>query len=457
MPLAVCRTPAATFSLTWDSMRLQPRYAVPNFLDGAPGQRMSLYGRKIAATLNIAKETLEDAIARAVRRRGLPEPPKSVRSDEQQQALCLTALEGPLRGPSGWGHCAEPNWERAPFADMASTIFRLKGRMPELPDLRPGGSHLRDDAAYFLAGRAAQWREIHSSEARSLREQQNADGSFHYAGPFSRGHFETTASGYEAERALKLLDWAACSGDLQIRESGIQSLERMRRYHTPRGAQTWEMPLHTPDILASAWLVRAYLRGFELTGRREFIRDATRWAITGVPFVYQWSERPVMLYATIGVLGATHWKAPNWIGLPVQWCGIVYADAITRLAEHDHTLDWRRLAEGILRAAERMQWTDGSFVGCLPDAFEILGQQRIEAAINPCALISLRRRLNGLPVDLCLAANESHRVVSPFPVVIEANKATISATAGISYQVLIDGDRIETVASKGLDSIKLGN
>jgi hypothetical protein len=240
-----------------------------------------------------------------------------------------------------------------------------------------------------------------------------------------------------------------------MRESGIKSLERMRRFRTPRGAQTWEMPLHTPDILASAWLVRAYLRGFELTGRKEYLRDAARWATTGVPFVYQWSERPVMLYATVSVLGATNWRAPNWIGLPVQWCGVVYADAITRLAEHDQTLDWRRLAEGILRAAEQMQWPDGQFVGCLPDAFELLGQQRIEPAINPCTLVTLRRRLDRAPADLCIAADQRHRVVAPFPVVIDAGKATITAISGVNYEILVDGERIVAITSKGLDSVTL--
>jgi hypothetical protein len=455
MPLAVCRTAAATVSLTWDDMHLQPRYAVPNFVDGAPGHRMSLFGHKIHATLRIVKESLEDAIVWAVTRRGLPQVPNEVRSRVKEDELCLAALDGPLRGPNGWGHCAEPNWERAPYADMASTVFRLTGRIPDLLDLKPDGSHLRNDTAYFLTGRARQWREMRAAEAYSIREQEQPDASFHYSGPYGRGHFEDTASGYEAERAVKLLDWAAYSGDVAVRESGIKSLERMRRFRTPRGAQTWEIPLHTPDILASAWLVRAYLRGYELTGRREYLRDAVKWAITGVPFVYQWSERPVMLYATIGVLGATNWQSPNWIGLPVQWCGIVYADAISRLAEYDRTLNWRRLAEGILRAAQQMQWPDGQFIGCLPDSFELLGQQRLEAAINPCALVFLQRRLAGLHNDLYLATTENHRLVAPFPVSIQERRATLNGAVGITYDVLIDGERSLTIKSKGVDVVDL--
>jgi hypothetical protein len=452
---AICRTAGATVSLAWDDMRLQPWYAVPNFLDGAPGQRMSLRGDTIRATLRITGESLEEAIVWAASRHGLPPLPPAVRSPSEQQALCLKALEGPLRGPGGWGHCAEPNWGRAPYADMASTMFSLTGRMPELKDLVADGSHLRNDAAFFLSGHAARWRDVRAGEAQAIVAAQRPDGSFHYDGPFARGHFEDTASGLVAERAARLLDWAALSGDPAAREAGLRSLDYLRRFRTPRGAQTWEVPLHTPDILASAWLVRAYLRGYELTAREDYLREATKWAITGVPFVYQWSTRPVMMYATISVLGATNWQAPNWIGLPVQWCGIVYADAIAQLAPHDRTLDWKQLAEGILRSAEQMQYADGPFVGCLPDSFDLADQQRNPTAINPCALVYLRRRLDGNTVGLCVATSNEHRIIAPFHVVIERDEARIKAVAGVQYEALIDGKRVVPTTSQSDDVISL--
>ena len=261
MPLAVCRTASAIWSLMWSDMNLQPWYAVPNFIDGAPGHRMSLHGRTIRATLRISQESLEDSIDRASFGKGLPKLPEEPRSAAAQRALCLAALEGPLRGPGGWGHCAEPNWGRAPYADMASTMFYLTGRVPPLDNLVPDGSHLRNDAAWLLSGRTKQWRDLRSAEAEAALASQQADGSFRYDGPLARGHFENTASGYEAERAARLLDWAWYSGDRKFLEAGLKSLDRLRRYRTPRGAQTWEVPLHTPDIMASAWLVRAYVRG----------------------------------------------------------------------------------------------------------------------------------------------------------------------------------------------------
>ena len=105
--------------------------------------------------------------------------------------------------------------------------------------------------------------------------------------------------------------------------AAVKTLDYAKRFRTPRGAQVWEIPLHTPDMLASAYLVWAYVRGYELTGNEEYLREARKWALTGIPFVYLWSDYPVMLYATPPVYGATNWQAPFWIGLPVQWVGLV--------------------------------------------------------------------------------------------------------------------------------------
>jgi hypothetical protein len=160
-----------------------------------------------------------------------------------------------------------------------------------------------------------------------------------------------------------------------------------------------------------------------------------------------------MAYATIAVYGATNWQAPNWIGLPVQWCGTVYAYALLLLAPYDKTLDWPQLAEGILICGEQMQYPDGPSKGCLPDVFQLPTQRRLPADINPGALVSLRLRIAGLPDDLSVGFDEKHRVVSPYPVTLEGGVARISARKGLRYQVLIDGTRIVDVESQGEDVI----
>ncbi len=457
MPLMAFATDRALAALTWTNMALQPVFATPDFLDGAPGHRAALRGTQIAATLRVRPPApLEDAILWAVQQRGLPPLPPPPRSRADQMALSLKALQGPpLRTAEGWGHCAEPRWKREPFADCASTIWRLTGAAPAPSNIVMHGSHIPNEALFFVTGRAQQWLKTKTAQTRGVIAAQKPDGSFRYSGPYQRGHFEDTASGYCAHRAVMLLDFARTTGDAAALAAGCKALEFMKRFRTPRGSQTWECALHTPDILASAQLVHAYVRGFELTGDRSYLDCARQWALTGVPFVYQWSCRPVMLFATTPVLGATHWRAPNWIGLPVQWCGYVYAYALTLLAPHDRTLDWPRLAWGILLAAEQMQYPDGEFAGCVPDSFSLADQRRHPWNINPCAIVSLRLALEGQFDGLAIAHAGSHRIVSPFPVKISGGKAHITAPTGIKYEVLVDGVRIIPITSRGTDVVDL--
>ena len=144
------------------------------------------------------------------------------------------------------------------------------------------------------------------------------------------------------------------------------------------------------------------------------------------------------------------------MGLPVQWCGMVYAYGLGLLAEHDETINWRQLAEGILIAAEQMQYEAGPSVGCLPDAFELKAQKRRAWDINPCALVSLRLRLSGKVDSLSAATDGKDRVAAPFKVTIDAGKAYIDAQKGLVYQALVNGKRIIDIKSRGRDVIELG-
>jgi hypothetical protein len=199
----------------------------------------------------------------------------------------------------------------------------------------------------------------------------------------------------------------------------------------------------------------AYVLGYELTGKAEYLALARKWALTGIPFTYLWGNYPIMVYSTPPVFGATNWVGPVWIGKPVQWVGGVYAYALTKLAPHDDTLDWNHLARGILLAAEQMQYPDGEYIGLLPDAFEIKRQQRLPARINPCAIVSLRMVLDGQLDSLAVASDSRHRVVAPFPVTLRDGKAVIDGQQGVKYQVLIDGERILDVVSQGEDVVSL--
>jgi len=455
LPLMTYATDRATVAMTWDDMELQPLFATPNFFDGSDEHYMALQGMKIEATIRVDRASVEESVAWCVKSRCLPPLPTPPRSVEQQWSLCMQALNGPLKTEAGWGHCIEPRWARHPYGDMASTVWRLTGSIPEFPEFVPGGAHIDNDAIFFVTGRAEQWLQHKSRQMEAILNRQQADGSFRYQGQYARGHFEDTASGICAQPAADLLEYAWLTGDRRALEAGVRTLEYMKRFRTPRGAQTWEVPLHTPDLLASAHLVQAYVRGYELTDNREYLEHARKWALSGVPFVYLWQRHPIMAYATPPVYGATNWQRPMWIGFPVQWVGGVYAYALAGLAAHDETLDWRQIARGILIAAEQMQYPDGPNAGLLPDAFVLESQTRVPANINPCALVSLRLVLDGQLDSLAVARDGDHRVVAPFPVTLQDGRAHIRAQAGVHYQIIVDGKRVADVQSQGDDVVEL--
>ena len=469
MPLMAFVTDRTSVAMLWEDTELQPTFAAPDFIDYAPGHRMSLKGRRIDVTLRIADGwtaggRLEDAILWAVQRRGLPPLPEVPRTREAQMALSLSAYRGRAYDPEtgGWFHAVLPGVrsmpERgAPFGDCASAIFRMTGEMPPVDRLQLGGAHVRNSTSFLVSGRARQWLQIIDGQAAQLRRTQLPDGSYRYDGKYLRGHFEDTASGHCARPAFVLLEHARYTGNQESLDAALRTLEFIRRFRTPRGSQTWEISLHTPDVLASAQLVWAHVRAYELTGEASYREAARRWALTGLPFVYQWSNQPIMAYSTIAVYGATNWQRPVWIGLPVQWCGTVYAHALLMLAAHDDTLDWRQVAEGILISGEQQQYPDGPSQGMLPDAFQLETQMRFPYDIHPGVLVQLRLQIEGRPAGLAVAADETHRVVSPFPVELHEGRATIQAPEGLTYQIIVDGQRVVDVTSQGEDVVLLSD
>jgi hypothetical protein len=189
---------------------------------------------------------------------------------------------------------------------------------------------------------------------------------------------------------VHILEAAALSADRDLMEQGLALLDKQTSLYAnsvPRGAQVWEVPLHTPDILASAYMVRAYTLGYMISRKPEHLEQARYWAWTGVPFIYLANPTAgeVGPYATIAVLGATNWKAPVWFGQPVQWCGLVYCSALHLLSQYDKEGPWSTIAQGITAAGLQMTWptNDKKRQGLLPDYFLLRPQISDGPAINP--------------------------------------------------------------------------
>ncbi|MFM7077823.1 MAG: hypothetical protein ACKO3G_17410, partial [Planctomycetaceae bacterium] len=205
-------------------------------------------------------------------------------------------------------------------------------------------------------------------------------------------------NGLSAMTAERMLDAAALSGDEATIRAALDALDLLVRAHpageVPRGAQPWEIPLHAPDILAAARMTRCHLLGHLLDGRPRRLDQARAWAWTGMPFLYLRDPVPgaaVGRYAPIGVLGATQWEAPLWIGRPVPWCGLVHAAALQELARVDTPAGetWGRVGRGITRAAVGMTFPADDphgRGGLLPDFWLFRPGRGDGPAINPATL-----------------------------------------------------------------------
>ncbi len=258
--------------------------------------------------------------------------------------------------------------------------------------------HVRTLAPALVAGKAldaARECELQANQELSAMEK---DEHAIYTPPVNGENLAATnphryTDGLDAERVLPLLENAAFCGSEGLIRGALKMLDRLDQYKTsvPRGAQTWEVPLHVPDILAAADLCKCYTLGYMLSGRKQYLQQAEYWAWTGIPFVYlhQPESRRIGFYATTAVLGATHWVSPDWIGLPVQWCGMVYADALHLLAREDHDAQWDHIADGITACGLQMTWPmDSPLHGLLPDSFNLVTQTRNLPAINPGTVFS---------------------------------------------------------------------
>ena len=213
----------------------------------------------------------------------------------------------------------------------------------------------------------------------------------------------TAELGTCARPAWLIMRYARYTGDAKALDAGLLALRYMdAHFIVPRGAQGWECPVHEPDILASGYAVGAFLEGYRATGDKHWLDQAVYWARTGLPFLYYWDDGklPGMRYATIPVFGSTFFTH-SWLGLPVQWCGLVYAYHIQHLAQYDKSQPWARLAAGMTVSGMYQQFGDESpeLKGCYPDSWRLTTNTRNAPFINPEDIILNRLVMEGHDPD----------------------------------------------------------
>ncbi len=408
-------------------------------------------------------DTVVPALQQYVARRGLPPLPNTGYSAADYFALAAHGwLDTPIRNGALFRNAVAVNFGFAPAADAALFMDWLSARVPDATlktRLTNTATYARAavaPASYNAAAvghvrfpvEALVYGAVPANGATALSGGQaelglfQPDGSVLYQAPQGGLDLGSTygtrdANGLTAGHVVSVLEDGAFCGDPALLGAGVRLVRALNKFRNsvPRGAQTWEVPLHTPDILASAWLVRCYTLAYELTGEADFLAQAQYWAWTGVPFVYLAppTGQPVGVYATIPVFGASDFVA-SWFGVPVQWCGLVYADAIHRLARHDPAGPWVRLANGIASSGVQQTHPPGEagLQGLLPDSFNLRAQARNAPAINPATLLPEALQLFGCDPVYDFRAFRHHGLLVHAPGPITDCQET---SQGVSFRV----------------------
>jgi len=449
------------------------RFASPNFDEEMENHRLGLFVTNVTsldATLVVAEGPVLVAVREWLRDNGgLPKPNPWPRSFQSELDVCRTGFlktvsdenGDKFRHCIGWGPSYAPGFAAllwldsriATNADSAARVERVSTNM-----LREGGAgaltsqancHIMQWEFPFIYGHLPEAMLHLDGFVDGLIRSQRPDGGWVYE-PASKEQADLGRSGDSvlgtcANRASSLLRYARITGDRRSFEAGEKALRFMEMFRVPRGGQTWECPMYEPDILAAAYAVRAYHDGYRITGDKRWLRDAVYWAETGVPFIYLWSlpNKPMMLGATIPVFGSTFYKH-SWLGVPVQWCGLVYAYHVFHLAEEMKTArgdarptgaldfspaDWRRVTELITVSATHQQFADGEKIGAYPDSITNF-ERRNGAFINPEDILVNVLALNGYDPDIKTA-----RVKSKNGDVVISSAAKIEKARANSFEL----------------------
>jgi hypothetical protein len=438
IPLMAVRKGTTLVTLEWDPLqkwdgsadRPAAVFASPNFLDGQDNHEMGIFapsvpdwtgenqqiaskpyklepGKSLQLTGDLFvksdSKTVLDAIDNWIADHDIPAPPETKSPPGQWLNLCESAYFESIwvEEAKAWKHT---NTGPVYFDPMIANCILNRGncflegedKKKRVDFAQAAVEKAKDNLTLdiaLLAGGVEGALTRMANSAKGLIAAQSPNGSW----PFNPdekhatlGKRGDTSSGHTANSAVEVLRYALISGDPKAREAGIKALNYLDTQTRPEGAQTWELQLHVPDILAAGRLVDAYLSGYLLTDDKKYLDRAVYWAKSGLPFVYMWNaqDRPIMRYGTIPVFGATWFDGQPWFGVCVQWCGLDYAYWISRLGEFDQTSPWKKIAAGILRCGvQQQEYTTAKYPedkGMFPDAFSpIIGEEQYHWDLNP--------------------------------------------------------------------------
>ncbi len=338
--------------------------------------------------------TILEAVSHWKAAYGTPKPLEPPRSDEEEVLLSRHGFLHTVWDPENrqsrhcvdWASRNEPGFATLLWYDyLVTKSDEVKQRVTEIAEktiadsgteglAARGSCHILSGEFPFYYGHLDAALGYYEDEVQSIIESQAADGSWGFQPSSEKtqslGKTGDVVLGTCAANALKLIKHARITGNEASLEAGKKALSYMDRFTVPRGAQTWECPLYQPDILAAAHAIGAYVEAHEITKNKTYLKRAEFWAETGLPFLYHWHlpDRPGMQFASIPVFGTTFYTH-SWLGVPVQWNGLVYAYYLQRFNQHAHADKWKQIAKGITVSAMYQQWEEGELKGTYPDGF----------------------------------------------------------------------------------------
>lgn len=369
---------------------------------------------------------------------GLPPLPAPEADWRENLELCVDAYLDVAwhEGDEAWHHTLKDNWVPRFEPLLANQLWRysrwaegdplrrarardqVERALPKAEPMRaPHNVSLLDTA--LVRGDVGATLAGMRTAAQELMDEQQGDGSWGWTpaavadvGAFRTderlalmGEEQDSATGYTGGKVIPLLAWALASSEPEAVAASLRAADWCNGQRRPEGAQTWELHLHVPDVLAAPWLININVAAWQLSGDEGYLDQAERWAATGLPFTFLWNGyyRPIMRYGTVPVFGVTFHDVQSWFGVIVHWNGLWYSDALARLAAlrpGDGPLDWAHLAEGIARHGIQEQITFGPQRGFYPDAFSTVhGEEEYTWWLNPqlIGLNSFPRA--GLPLE----------------------------------------------------------